>query len=237
MKLVLVRHGRPDEENVERPHDPPLRADGWAQARAVAALLALEGITRIVSSPLQRARDTAEPLAATLKLPIHTIDGWAEADRHVARYRSTETLRALGDEEWGRFLQDPVRYLGDDPQRFRAAVLAALAETVGAAQREEHVAVFTHGLPINLVLSHVLGLERIVHFKIGYGSVTRLRVHRTGTLGVVSVNESGHHALRPPNVTPADCGPVPDTGAGAAREGGESATQFQVTPAHAGVHP
>ena len=99
MKLVLVRHGRPDENNVERPHDPPLNAEGWRQARAVAALLAREGITRVVSSPLCRAQDTAQPLAEALGLPVHTVDGWAEADRHLPVYRSTETLRAQGDGE------------------------------------------------------------------------------------------------------------------------------------------
>lgn len=110
MRLVLIRHGRPDEDDTERPHDPPLRADGWRQARAVARLLQRQGITR----PLMRARQTAEPLARQLRLPIDTVDGWAEADRHLGRYRSTETLRGLGDEQWQRFMQDPVRFLGGE---------------------------------------------------------------------------------------------------------------------------
>ena len=193
MRLTLVRHGRPDEDDAESPHDPRLRADGWRQAEAVATLLAAEGITRIVSSPLQRARQTAEPLSQRLGMAVDRIDGWAEADRHLAKYRSTETLRAQAD-EWQRFLLDPVRYLGSDPDEFRAAVLGALSATLGTAEREAHVAVFTHGLPINLVLSHVLGLQGIVHFQPGYGSVTRLRARSALTLGVVSINESGHHA-------------------------------------------
>jgi len=201
MKLVLVRHGRPDEDDAQRPHDPPLNADGWRQAHAVARLLSHEGVTRIVSGPLQRAHQTAEPLAQQLGLPIDVIDGWAEADRHTARYRSTETLRAQGSAEWQRFLADPVRYVGGDPEHFRAAVLAALHAVLQAGQRDHRVVVFSHGLPINLVLSHALGLQGIVHFHPGYGSVTRLRAlpPAAGTrgpprIGVVSVNESGHHA-------------------------------------------
>jgi len=194
MRLTLVRHGRPDEDDAERPHDPRLRADGWRQAEAVARPLAGEGVTRIVSSPLQRARQTAEPLSQRLGMPVEVIDGWAEADRHVARYRSTETLRAQSPAEWQRFLQDPVRYLGSDPDEFRAAVLGALASVLGQGDREAHVAVFTHGLPINTVLSHVLGLPTIVQFQPGYGSLTRLRARDAQTLGVISVNESGHHA-------------------------------------------
>ena len=194
MKLLLIRHGRPDEEDLVRPHDPPLRADGWRQAHAVAALLAREGITRIIASTLQRAQQTAMPLAERLGLPIDTDEGWCEADRNVDRYRSTETLRAQGDAEWQRFLRDPVRYLGDDPQRFRAAVLGALESAIDLGHRGAVVAVFAHGLPINVVLSHALGLQDITHFKVGYGSVTRLRVLDARKIGVVSINESGHHA-------------------------------------------
>jgi broad specificity phosphatase PhoE len=91
MKLILVRHGRPNEGDPGPPNDPPLNADGRRQARAVAQLLAREGVTRVVSSPLARARETAEPLAERLGLPIDTIEGWAEADRAADRYRSTET--------------------------------------------------------------------------------------------------------------------------------------------------
>ena len=193
MKLTLVRHGRPDEGHRERPHDPPLRADGRRQAAAVATLLTEEGVTAIVASPMQRAQDTARPLAERLGLAVRTIDGWAEADRDVEHYRSTETLRGLGDAEWQRFLDDPVRYLGGDPQAFRRAVLDALHGTAEGSD-DAHVAVFTHGLPINIVLSFVLGLEKIVHFRPGYGSITRL-IARDGRFGVVSVNESAHFRL------------------------------------------
>lgn len=209
MKIVLVRHGRPDEDAKERPHDPPLRADGHAQAEAVAARLAQEGITRIVSSPMARAAQTAQPLARALGLPVETIDGWAEADRHVERYRSTETLRALGETEWRRFLDDPIAYFGGDGASFRNDVLGALAATVHAGPPDAHVAVFTHGLPINVVLSHALGLERIVHFAPGYASMTRLRLLNTGAdrvakldaIGVASVNERGHLPPTPPQPT------------------------------------
>ena len=130
MKLILVRHGRPDEGDTTTPNDPPLNAEGWRQARAAAKLLASEGVTRIVASPLLRAQQTAQPLAERLGLGVETVEGWAEADRRASRYRSTETLRAEGGEAWARFLEDPIRYLGADPAEFRAGVIGALAATV-----------------------------------------------------------------------------------------------------------
>ena len=193
MRLILIRHSRPNEGETETPHDPPLNAEGQTQAHAVARLLESEGVTRIVASPLQRAQQTATPLASRLGLPIETIDLWAEADRGTIRYRSTETLRAEGGEAWARFLADPIGYLGSDPVSFQAGVLRALGATVAGEQSTARVAVFTHGMPINIVLSHALGLESITRFLVGYGSVTRLRHFGDGRYGVASVNESGHH--------------------------------------------
>jgi broad specificity phosphatase PhoE len=193
MRLILVRHGRPNEDDADAPHDPPLNDEGRRQARAAARLLAREGVTRVVASPLLRAQQTAQPLAEQLGLAVDTIEGWAEADRGASRYRSTETLRAEGGEAWARFLEDPVRYLGSEPDAFRAGVLGALARTAEGESRASRVVVFTHGLPINVVLSHALGLDSITYFLVGYGSITRLRRREDGRYGVSSVNETGHH--------------------------------------------
>ena len=195
MKIILVRHGRPDEKDATSPGDPPLNPEGRRQAEAISALLSLEAVDRIVASPLRRARQTAEPLAQRLNLAIDTIDGWAEADRFGARYRSVETLRGLGNEEWQRFLTDPIRYLGGNPDQFQIEVLGALAEVARAGHAKQTVAVFTHGMPINVVLSRALKLNGFVHFLPGYGSITRLRVRSDGEVGIISINESGHHAL------------------------------------------
>jgi probable phosphoglycerate mutase len=192
MRLILVRHGRPNEIDSATPGDPSLNPDGWRQAQAVARLLAGEGITRIVASPMRRAQETAQPLAERLGLDIELNAGWAEADRGAHRYRSTETLRAEGGEAWARFLADPIRYLGAEPEAFRAGVLAALEATAAGEGRAARVAVFTHGLPVNVVLARALGLDSVTTFLVGYGSVTRLRRREEGW-GVSSVNETAHH--------------------------------------------
>ncbi len=191
MRLILVRHGKPDENDLERPHDPPLAAVGWSQAQAVGEALAREPLTHIVSSPLQRAFDTAQPLAERTGLSVQVVPGWAEADRGAAKYRSTETLRAQGKDEWKRFLQDPITYLGADTETFRREVLGALDSTIALTPKGT-VAVFTHGMPINVVLAHVLGLNSLVHFAPGYCSVTRLRARSPQAMNVVSVNEMWH---------------------------------------------
>ncbi|MGD5425247.1 histidine phosphatase family protein, partial [Xanthomonas citri pv. citri] len=92
-RLILVRHGEPDEGNPLDPGDPPLSSEGQLQARRVAELLAGDGIDRIVSSPQRRARLTAQPLASLVDLPVDIVDGLAEVDLHTDRYRSPETIK------------------------------------------------------------------------------------------------------------------------------------------------
>lgn len=200
MKLILVRHGMPDEDDAARPHDPPINATGRRQARRLAEHLAHEGVDRIVSSPLLRAKQTAEPLGRVLDLRLELLDGLAEADRDAPRYRSIESLRALGPDTWNEFLQDPVRFFGGDPGSFRSAVLGAIEQVLNYRDTTR-VVVFTHGLPINLILSHALGLPRLTHFAPRHCSITRLRGDSVDSLGVVSVNETialgSASALRP----------------------------------------
>ena len=74
MKLILVRHGETywnQERRVQGGDaDIELNDTGLAQAAKVAAFLASEPITAVLSSPLQRARVTAEVIAGLHGLPV-----------------------------------------------------------------------------------------------------------------------------------------------------------------------
>ncbi len=193
MRLILVRHGQPDEAHAHQPGDPPLTALGRAQAEAVGELLHREGVTHVVSSPMHRARQTADPLARRLSSQVQLIDGWAEVDLGTARYRSVDTIRAQGEVEWARFLDDPIGYFGVDPVAFRAGIREAMLASMSLAPNGV-VAVFTHGMVINTVLSSALGLSKVNRFGVGHGSVTRIAVPSIDTIGVISVNEQGHQS-------------------------------------------
>ena len=54
--------------------DPPLSAEGAANARAVADMLAKSGIKAIFATPTRRAMETAQPLAARLGLTVTPYD-------------------------------------------------------------------------------------------------------------------------------------------------------------------
>ena len=75
--MILIRHGQtvfnvmfPATRRDPGVRDPALTETGVAQARALAAALAGQGITRIIASPYTRALQTADTLGRALALPI-----------------------------------------------------------------------------------------------------------------------------------------------------------------------
>ncbi|MEM8943109.1 MAG: histidine phosphatase family protein [Pseudomonadota bacterium] len=188
MQLILIRHGEPDLSQGN--DDPPLSSRGVRQASETAARLALEPVDRIITSPLLRARQTADALASRLNLEVEVAEGVAEVDRWGASYVSVEALRRQGGQPWANFLADPVGTLGGDEQLFRQEVTASIREI--AQSTHGRTAIATHGLPINLILAELLGLEGLTNFAPHHASVTRLHIGLGGRMSVLSVNEITH---------------------------------------------
>lgn len=65
--VVVVRHA---EKATDDPRDPSLNSAGELRARALAAALGDAGVTALYATQYKRTRDTAEPLARRLKLPV-----------------------------------------------------------------------------------------------------------------------------------------------------------------------
>ena len=101
--LILVRHGEStgnaDGLLLGR-IDAPLTAQGAAQARAVGRVLS--GVSRLISSPLDRAHRTAEALGTGLAVEVD--DRWIEVD--YGEYDG-RPLRAVPEEVWARWRSDP----------------------------------------------------------------------------------------------------------------------------------
>ena len=87
MLLYIIRHGDPDYET------DTLTERGRAQAEAVGKRLAGSGINRIFSSPMGRARETAEPLSRLTGIPIET-EVWTHEvqDERLTTYPSGERI-------------------------------------------------------------------------------------------------------------------------------------------------
>ncbi|CAN7649759.1 phosphoglycerate mutase family protein [Massilia sp. LjRoot122] len=68
--IYLVRHG----EKAAVGLDPELTPQGQARARSIAAILSRVGITQVFSTPTQRTRQTAQPLAQRSGLEVQLYD-------------------------------------------------------------------------------------------------------------------------------------------------------------------
>src|ERR1700716_406082 len=81
--IVFARHGEtpPNREGLLLGRaDPPLTDRGQQQADELAGRLATRGPTRIITSPLRRARETASPIAAACGVPVEIDDRLIEID-------------------------------------------------------------------------------------------------------------------------------------------------------------
>ena len=96
----LVRHGEVDNPKgllYGRLPDYHLSERGRAQAQAVADWLAQRNVTHVVASPLERAQETAAPIAAHHGLPVNTDDELIESTNVFQGQRVSPGDGALRD--------------------------------------------------------------------------------------------------------------------------------------------
>jgi len=84
--LYLIRHGATANNEAFPPRlqgrraDPGLSAHGLEQAQRTARWLGGQGLDAVYSSPLLRARQTADEIAAALRLTVELVDDLIEVD-------------------------------------------------------------------------------------------------------------------------------------------------------------
>jgi probable phosphoglycerate mutase len=192
MQLLLVRHALPVRIDATGagPADPPLSPEGVAQAEALARAWAGD-VDAIWSSPMQRARETAAPLAAAVGVDVAVDDDLAEMDRDADAYIPLEELRDDAA-AWADAVESWVGPAGEQLRAdFRRRVVAAVDRIV-RAHRGQRVAVVCHGGVINAALAEVLGLPQSLFFEPGYTSVSRVLASAAGARQLLSVNETWH---------------------------------------------
>jgi broad specificity phosphatase PhoE len=201
MDLLLVRHAEPvrigPEESGGEAADPQLTRRGLDQAERLARWLAAERVDHVLSSPLRRAFETAQPIAAAHGLGVEVIDGLCEYDAASDHYIPVEELRETKDERWQAMVEGRWEdYGGENPEVFRGRVIPVLDRVIAAYPGETVVAV-CHGGVINVFLAALLGLNHHLWFEPAYTSVSRVRAARTGPRSLTSLNETGHlHGTR-----------------------------------------
>lgn len=166
MRLIFVRHGESTanllHEFSNRGWKHPLTETGRQQAEILAARLAVGGVTRIFSSPLMRAVQTAEILSAALGLDYQVNDALREYD--VGDYEGSRApdgwaLYNQVDQAWREPSGWDERMPGGESfNDVQARFLPFIAGLVGRyGQSGERVVLVSHGglyrimLPLALV--------------------------------------------------------------------------------------
>jgi probable phosphoglycerate mutase len=192
MELLLIRHGLPlrVEKRDGTPADPPLSPSGLAQAESLAQWLEGEKIDRIYSSPLRRARQTAEPLALLRGMEIEIEDGVAELDAHSEYYIPLEELKRTDYARWQAFVSGG--YGSQSEVDAFSQLVAHSIERIIVENPGRRVAIFCHGGVVNCWAAHVLGLRPQLFFDAAYTSMNRFMASSRGQRSLASLNEAPH---------------------------------------------
>ncbi len=177
----LIRHGENDwvgHSIAGRTRGVHLNARGQEQARQLAEYLAGRSIQHIVSSPLERARETAEPLARKLGLPIETSDNLLEidfGDWNGKPFVELERLEAW--KKWNAFRSGNRAPNGESMLEVQARVVGFI-EASRRRFSEGSLALFGHGDPLRSAMVYYLGmpLDLLLRLEISPASITCFKI-------------------------------------------------------------
>ncbi|HEV7212110.1 MAG TPA: histidine phosphatase family protein [Blastococcus sp.] len=176
----LLRHGEvfnPDKILYGRLPGFRLSSDGEAMAEKAAAWFDGRGVTHLVSSPLERAQQTARPIAATLDLPVTLDERLIEAANQFEGLRVGVGDGALRDPRHWWKLRNPFRPSWGEPYVEIAARMLAAVEAARDAARGSAAVLVSHQLPIWTLRLHLEGRRYVHdprHRQCGLASVTSL---------------------------------------------------------------
>ena len=196
--MHLVRHGRSvwnAAGRIQGQIDIELDEIGVEQAQRIAQRLEHEPIAAIYSSPLLRARSTAETIAARFNLGVGMDARLMEYDFGVISGLTWGEVTENHPELANRWLEDPwaVPVTGSEGRiNFAARVLSAMQDICGR-HPAEHVAIVAHGGTFGVYLTAMLGLDlnRRHPFHFGNTSLSLVEV-REGVFHIHSLNSMCH---------------------------------------------
>ena len=189
--VILVRHGQTDENvngRISGQGPVPLNPRGQDQARLAAKALASLGVTQLYSSPVVRARQTAEVLKTDLQLDIQEVPDLREVGygdwegRQFNDIRNEAAARNVMHNPLHAVFPKGESLLGVQQRAVRVIETARYADPYGVS------VLVSHGDVIRTALAHYLGMT--------FNDYRRINIDN-GALSVVELcdTESGVKAV------------------------------------------
>ena len=176
-RLILIRHGRSTWNAAHRIQglaDPPLDEVGREQARRLAERLRDEAPVALYTSPLQRARETADIIGQALDAPVMSDERLKEYDVGDLTGLTWEQVVEQYPDVASRWEKaEEVELPGEEGREtFQARVKAAFDEII-SQHLEETIGVVAHGGTLGAYLKCLIGLPtRFSPFHFANGSLS-----------------------------------------------------------------
>jgi probable phosphomutase (TIGR03848 family) len=185
--VLLVRHGTTPTTGRVLPGRAPglhLSDAGRAQAERLAARLAAteRRPVAVYASPLERARETAAPIARALGLRVRSEQGLLELD--IGTWTGRSLRRAVRAREWAAVQRFPSGFRFPGGESFAQLTARTTGAVLGLVERHrgEIVVAVSHADPIRAVLAAAAGvpLDLFQRITIGTCSVSAVSYHDEG---------------------------------------------------------
>ena len=199
--LYLVRHAATDNNLAKPPRlqgrrtDPKLSFDGLRQARQTARFLASCRVDGVYSSPLLRARQTAEEIARPHAMSVQVVEELIEVDVGQWEGRPWDEIEQTDPDAYRAFMTDASvnPYLGGENleivyQRVVPAFERLMAENLG-----RRIVVSAHNVVNRAYLAPLLGLPLSAYRSVPQDNCgLNLLRYRDGKVKPVSINAVFH---------------------------------------------
>jgi len=190
--MLLIRHGENEYVKTGKMAgqlpDVHLNERGHKQAAELAEALKRVQLKAIYASSLERAVETAEPIAEGRKLEIQLRPQLMDNDIGKWHGRTLKQLRRI--KKWKIVQQAPSRFTFPEGESFletQTRIASCLDEIAASHKPKDIVAVVFHADPIKLAVAHYLGMP-LDHFQ-------RLGCD-TASVTVLFVSETGAHLIK-----------------------------------------
>ena len=190
--LLLIRHGENEFVKTGKMAgqlpDVHLNERGRKQAAELAEALKQVPLKAIYSSSLERAVETAEPIAEGRKLEIQLRPQLMDNDIGKWQGRTLKQLSRL--KKWKIVQQAPSRFTFPEGESFletQTRIASTLDEIAASHKPKDVVAVVFHADPIKLAVAHYLGMPLDYFQRLGCD---------TASVTVLYVSETGAHLIK-----------------------------------------
>ena len=199
--IYLVRHGETPltpfrKFSGDGPLNPALTAKGLLEADLVAQEIAKIQPDALITSPLQRTRQTAEIISKATGLPISVDAIWTECSFGVWDGMSIDEVRESFPEEYAHWLAS-TSYAPPEGESYESAMARALQGLLGLVDEYpgKKVCVVTHNGIIKTALAAAMKVDSTAIFNIDVSpcSISTISIWPSDLLMAVrSSNERGH---------------------------------------------